>query len=403
MTKELLHLVMTVNADRVQETEDGYIVRDVVPVVDDVVMNGGLYPAAELETSYQGLSGKPAPIKHPRDADGNYISAMNGEGLRNYYAGATCENVRYEGGRVLMDVVINKAQALAHPDGARLIDAINGLEPIHISTGLLLQREEMEGNSKGKDYKWIARNMSFDHVAILLDEQGAATPDDGVGMWVNVDQEMAANMKSYEEKKEEIEKALRDKFAATGGERGWLWVSKTYDDHAIYEQDEVYYRIDYITTTAGVELVGEPMKVEKKVEFVKAANKLMKRMLDMVANSMPRGYTDPINPINANQDGGEFEMTPEEIKAMIDAQVAEVTANHKAEIEALTAKIEANELQAKSALIAEVAAATGLEANELQDLPASALDKLLAKSKTGFSVNGRAPAGDDKETYEMAE
>ncbi|MEK9713242.1 MAG: DUF2213 domain-containing protein, partial [Thalassolituus sp.] len=184
-------LYFKVNSERIQRTDDGYLITNAVPVVDDVVMNSGLYPASEIATSYQSMSGVPAPIGHPEDDSGAFISASNGEGLRKYYAGATCENVRYEGGRVLMDVAINERQALAHPDGERLIAALNGSEPVHLSTGLLLQREERAGNSKGKDYTWVARNMQFDHVAILLDQPGAATPEEGVGMWVNVDRETA--------------------------------------------------------------------------------------------------------------------------------------------------------------------------------------------------------------------
>jgi hypothetical protein len=40
------------------------------------------------------------------------------------------------------------------------------------------------------DHKRIARNMVFDHDAILLGEDGAATPDQGVGMLVNAKGEM---------------------------------------------------------------------------------------------------------------------------------------------------------------------------------------------------------------------
>jgi len=40
------------------------------------------------------------------------------------------------------------------------------------------------------DHKRIARNMVFDHDAILLGEEGAATPEQGVGMLVNAKGEM---------------------------------------------------------------------------------------------------------------------------------------------------------------------------------------------------------------------
>lgn len=62
-----------------------------------------------------------------------------------------------------------------------------GAEPIHVSIGLLLKREQNSGKSKGKPHTWVAHNMQLDHVAILLDEPGAATPDDGVGIFVNAD------------------------------------------------------------------------------------------------------------------------------------------------------------------------------------------------------------------------
>lgn len=86
---------------------------------------------------------------------------------------------------------VNKRIANSSDSGKRLIEALEGLtsneaaKPIHISTGLNLQKEYRKGNSKGKKYDWVATNMQFDHVAILLDEQGAATPEQGVGIFVN--------------------------------------------------------------------------------------------------------------------------------------------------------------------------------------------------------------------------
>ncbi|MCP6182947.1 DUF2213 domain-containing protein, partial [Klebsiella pneumoniae] len=40
---------------------------------------------------------------------------------------------------------------------------------------------------KGKKYNEIATNMMFDHVAVLLDEPGAGTPEEGVGIFVNAE------------------------------------------------------------------------------------------------------------------------------------------------------------------------------------------------------------------------
>jgi len=61
------------------------------------------------------------------------------------------------------------------------------VEPIGISTRLLLNRIEAKGESNGKRYTWIATNQVYDHVAILLDETPAGTPEEGIGMFVNAE------------------------------------------------------------------------------------------------------------------------------------------------------------------------------------------------------------------------
>ncbi|EHK8991088.1 DUF2213 domain-containing protein [Escherichia coli] len=187
---------LAVNAANIStETIDGdehTVIRGVVPVVDDVVMNGGLYPASEINSSFQSIEGNLMPLSHPR-VDGRYVSANDPRAVNKFYAGAWAENVRKEGERVVMDVKVNRRVAAANENGQRLLDRLDAMaantstDPIHISTGLLLNKEQGNGQSKGKKYNWIARNMRFDHVAILLDEPGAATPDEGVGIFVNAD------------------------------------------------------------------------------------------------------------------------------------------------------------------------------------------------------------------------
>ena len=193
MKKLFVNVNMAVNKEMIRrETRNGaeFIVIKSATLPDNVVMNGGLYPADEIERGFNSLEGTLAPLGHPVDADGNLLSAVNADAIDNFYVGARNENVRRKNGRVWMDKAINVQVARKSDKGQRLLDRIEALEsgagaPIHTSTGLLLSREEAVGNSNGKEYKWIARNMKFDHDAILLDEPGAATPDDGVGLAVN--------------------------------------------------------------------------------------------------------------------------------------------------------------------------------------------------------------------------
>lgn len=148
---------------------------------DDVVMNDILYPAAEIAKSFQTLERTPAPLGHP-SVNGKFLSARDPEGLNQGWIGAWNENVRQEKGRVLLDKVIDVERANECEGGRRVLAAIDAGDPIHTSTGLLAIMDAANGEVP---YKFTARDIEFDHDAILLDEEGAATPDQGVGMMVN--------------------------------------------------------------------------------------------------------------------------------------------------------------------------------------------------------------------------
>lgn len=148
---------------------------------DNVVMNGILYGADEIAKSYTGLDRTPAPLGHPT-INGKFVSARDPEGINIGWIGAWNANVRQEGGRVLLDKIIDVERANQSEGGKAVLAAIEAGTPIHTSTGLLCQLEAVNGEA---DYKHVARNMVWDHDAILLNEEGAATPDQGVGMMVN--------------------------------------------------------------------------------------------------------------------------------------------------------------------------------------------------------------------------
>ncbi|HDE0920371.1 TPA: DUF2213 domain-containing protein [Klebsiella pneumoniae] len=177
------------------ETIDGkshLVVRGITPVVDDIVMNKKLYPAAEIEKAYNTLERNPMPLGHPK-VDGKHVSARDVRAVNEYHVGAWLQNVSHEGGKVTGDMYVNRQYAESSEKGKRLINRLDEMiagtnsEPIHISTGLLYSGIAANGESKGKKYNEIATNMMFDHVAVLLDEPGAGTPEEGVGIFVNAE------------------------------------------------------------------------------------------------------------------------------------------------------------------------------------------------------------------------
>jgi hypothetical protein len=150
---------------------------------DDVIMNRIKYPASEIKKSFKGLEKAPAPLNHPTVA-GKFVSARSPEGINQGWIGAWNENVRQEKGRVFLDKVIDVEVANRTEDGKRVLEAIEKGKPIHTSTGLI---GEVEKVNDAKDHDMVIRNMEFDHDAILLDFAGAATPEQGVGIFVNAD------------------------------------------------------------------------------------------------------------------------------------------------------------------------------------------------------------------------
>lgn len=199
-----------VNASKIRrEKRNG---RDVIIVPsatlpDNVVMNGIRYPAGVIAQSFKSLEGSLAPLGHPM-VNGQYVSAKSAQGLAQAYIGAHNENVRRENGRVFLDKVIDVEVANQSPKGQSVLAAIEKQKPVHTSTGLLATLKPLQNSEDGA--KFEAETMLFDHDCILLDEPGAATPEQGVGMFVNADGEQieVVNSSLEEDADQEIDWAV---------------------------------------------------------------------------------------------------------------------------------------------------------------------------------------------------
>ena len=186
MTQVRVNIRSLANASKVRREERNGRKVIIVPAAtlpDNVIMNGILYPADEIAKSFAGLERTPAPLGHPT-INGKFVSARDPEGINLGYIGAWNENVRHEGGRVLMDKVIDIEVANRCDGGKKVLAAIEAGGPIHTSTGLLAKLTPVANDAT---HKQVARDYDFDHDAILIGEEGAATPDQGVGMLVNAE------------------------------------------------------------------------------------------------------------------------------------------------------------------------------------------------------------------------
>lgn len=163
-----------------KETRKGktYLVSPAVPIRSGV-LNGELVPAEEVEHFALAWNGRPMPLGHPKDGEG-YISANTidlWDSTPAYFFNAEAKDGALTG-EVWFDV--EKAKAL----GGQALQALALLErnqPIELSTAYFRDLVAVNGEYDGKPYSGIARNLKPDHIAILLDEPGACSWQDGCG------------------------------------------------------------------------------------------------------------------------------------------------------------------------------------------------------------------------------
>ncbi|MBJ8966701.1 DUF2213 domain-containing protein [Citrobacter freundii] len=427
---------LAINASNISTTtingQEHYVIRGAVPIVDDIVMNGGLYPAEEINNSYQTMEGKLMPLPHPM-VDGKYVSANDPRAINTYHVGAWAQNVSKSGDQVVMDVYVNKAVADTKPDGKRLIQRLddmitgNNADPIHVSTGLLLNKEQKAGESKGKKHSWIAHNMQFDHIAILLDEPGAGTPEEGVGMFVNADGQeadvestslidAANSMKdgwwnkvkfflsnSSEMSFDDIYQALR--MSIKQDDKKWRYVVSVWPDHFVYEEDgentkPKLFDQKYLISDKVVTLVGDPVEVVRKpteyeVKTNGETNPMKEKMIAALnaAGVKTEGLTDDqvwdaynqqMKKKEGGGDPGQAQINSDAITAAVNLALKPLTD----EISTLKSQLQANaESELKTKRDAVKAKFSFMTEAAINSLAGDALNDLYSQCQTSTGLN----------------
>lgn len=425
------------------ETIDGkphIVVRGITPVVDDIVMNRKLYPAAEIEKAYNTLERNPMPLGHPK-VDGKHVSARDVRAVNEYHVGAWLQNVSHEGGKVTGDMYVNRQYAESSEKGKRLISRLDEMiagtnsEPIHISTGLLYSGIAANGESKGKKYNEIATNMMFDHVAVLLDEPGAGTPSEGVGIFVNsegeeVEIEVALLSDAADCTREgllnktkffftnasnfsfdDIQRAISDKLHEGRADDKWLWPESVWPDNFIYRDEAKYFKQKYLIDDDGKAVfVGEPVEVVRKpIEYEIKTNGENDPMKELIINALQAAgkptegksdaeLMDAYNQLAAEKaaakkDGGD-EIDPATGKPKKKEQASnseEAPAWFKPfadDLAAVKSGLAVNADKEKGEKRAAVKAKFGLDDLAVNALDGAALDGLFAQCQTSTGLNG---------------
>lgn len=314
---------------------------------DNVVMNGGLYPADEIKASYKSLENTLAPIGHPT-INGTAALATKPESINAHYVGVWNKNVSQSGGRVYVEKWIDVEFASKFDQGVQLLAAIEEGRPIHTSTGLLCKRE-MAVNQAG--YTWVAREMKFDHDAILFDEPGAATPEDGVGLMVN-SQDLVVNAycpqlvtngvldDSYRQRRDALEASLRERFETKDN---YVYVEDFNDSTAVFADKTGLHSIGYSMDNGNAVLGDKWIDVKARTEFVaKGAVVSTEFALQRNAVQLPPVTNTNPNPENESMDPKELaELVGNSVKTAVEPFQAAL-ASQAATIAKLESQLTAN-------------------------------------------------------------
>lgn len=380
----------------------------------NVVMNGGLYPASEIDAHYLKLEGTLAPIGHPT-FEGKHVSAFSPEAITNpeVNAGVWNRNVKKQGNRIYSEKWVNVEFASNTAAGKRLLERVAAFErgdadakPIHTSVALFVEKEDAPG---ANGYSWIAHIKDVDHDAILLDEPGAATPDDGVGLMVNSASATPLEVnsgvldgESYGDKQRRLESAVKSKFETTTD--AYAWVADFTDSQVIIVRNggiaEVFgYKIE----SGKVIFDDSSIPVERRESWVLRLNQRLKNF-----------FQSPVVPAKTKE-VSEMPMTPEEKTELANMVANSVSAAIKpvsdavtaqgAQIASITTTLEANAKAAEAGKRAEVAKQYGeVVANALSG---AALDEMHAKLSTApaaaaatLAANSGAKTGGDTTKFD---
>lgn len=167
--------IICTNAKRsqIESTETHYKIKGIPITINGGVMNETLYSKEENAKGMPSIIGKPFTIDHPADDNGNFISALEGNGLMDYFSGGVVTNA-YELDDVwYADAEIKKSLLSAQNNGQSLIDKLEGKSDLGVSTGLYFENNKISGtNAKGDKYRRVAMGQNFNHLAAVDNPAG---------------------------------------------------------------------------------------------------------------------------------------------------------------------------------------------------------------------------------------
>jgi hypothetical protein len=232
------------------------------------------YPEEELAKVPVIWNYKPVVVYHPQ-FNGASISACDQDVIEKQKIGILM-NTRFEDGKLKSECWIEEEKTKLVDD--RVLNSIELCLMMEVSTGLFTDNEQSEGEWNGEKYTAIARNYRPDHLAILPDQKGACSIQDGAGLLRNsAGQEtaegklskhymMVINKLSHNDVYHQLNRLINpDEKNMVGG-----YVFDVWDKFFIFEDGDKTYHQEYEVENKEVKLIGTKQEATKQVRYLLA-------------------------------------------------------------------------------------------------------------------------------------
>lgn len=315
----------------------------VVPVtalVEGVHQGSGgpiFYPASELQDNPARWNGVPVPVRHPVNKQGQPLSANSPDVVEQFVIGRMW-NTSFNDGKLKAEIWfdVNRTKEKAPEVYSQLLS----LSPIEVSTGLWWDGDGKPGEWNGEKFNETATNFIPDHLAVLPDQKGACSYEDGCGI--------RFNQLSHSSIRDGLQGLIRGKI--NKGDYTWVYVAEVFDTFFIYDVEEptgtVSFQQEYHKGKEDtIELIGDPKEVIRKTIYEPVTNteedsmkKCCPKKVDAIISSANTAWTEDdrawletqdeavVDKLSANLEVTEPVVIPEGAIATINGQKQEYKA-----------------------------------------------------------------------------
>lgn len=159
-----------------------YLVAPVIAVKEGV-LNGELLKAEEINRFVEAWNGIPVTVNHPKKGK-NKVSA-NSPNIREKYATGFLFNSKFAENKLKAEIWIDPDKIKNIDEGPKALEKIKRGKPLDVSTAYFADTSNEVGKFNGQKYNGVQYNIRPDHLALLPDETGACSWEDGCGVRAN--------------------------------------------------------------------------------------------------------------------------------------------------------------------------------------------------------------------------